>query len=91
MAYPHWITTPAGKAIIVNSPEQEALEMAVDDDGAPIATVPIVVAEDAGEPEADSEPIAKPEVRNSFVNDSSMSDSRMFKRGPGRPKGSGKK
>lgn len=77
--YPRWIKTPAAKELIVYSAEEEAFEMAVDEDNQRIAPKPVEVGEKIPEPAL--EPSPEPQRASSEV----MAPA---KRPPGRPPGS---
>jgi hypothetical protein len=83
MPYPIWITTPAGKSLIVHDEEQHAREMAVDEDNRPIPVASVEVEAAGPAPE-----VVEPPQGNVLVNSTAPVESRLFQRGPGRPKGS---
>lgn len=81
MTYPQWITSGSGRRLIVYSDDQLEAAMAEQPEQE-YGLLPT--------PEEEPEPTPEPEEReeNDLFNPPTAVESRMFKRGPGRPKGS---
>ena len=81
MTFPRWITTPAARRLIVYTQEQydAAMSEVVDSEGRPVDPALVVPP---------PPPPPEPRQPNHFEPVPAVVDNRMFRRGPGRPKGS---